>query len=145
MSATHEAAREHGAVKTSSNRAFGWTVGGILAVLGSARALFGSSGLDGVTMLMWLVAIPLLLAAALAPDRLALANRAWTKLGLLLARIVNPVILFAVFVLTIVPIGICMRLFGKRPLAVAFDRTASSYWIEREPAGKTADSLRNQF
>ncbi|MCB1833626.1 MAG: hypothetical protein KDH19_09345, partial [Geminicoccaceae bacterium] len=90
-------------------------------------------------------AIPLLLAAALAPDRLAIANRAWTKLGLLLARIVNPVILFAVFVLTIVPIGICMRLFGKRPLAVAFDRTASTYWIEREPAGKTADSLRNQF
>ena len=47
--------------------------------------------------------------------------------------------------LTIVPIGICMRLFGKRPLAVAFDKAASTYWIEREPAGKTADSLRNQF
>ncbi|MEZ5823948.1 MAG: SxtJ family membrane protein [Geminicoccaceae bacterium] len=145
MSATHEAAREHAVAKTSSNRAFGLTVGGIMAALGLLRAVFGDDGVDWLTVLLWLVAAPLLLLAMIAPQHLAGANRAWMKLGELLARIVNPVVLLAVFALTIVPIGLMMRLFGKRPLAMSPDAAATSYWNTREPMGKTVDSLRNQF
>ena len=44
-----------------------------------------------------------------APARLAPLNRAWTALGLLLFKVVNPVVLGLIYLTTIVPIGLFMR------------------------------------
>jgi hypothetical protein len=38
-----------------------------------------------------------------------------------------------------------MRIAGKDPLRLRFDRQAKSYWIERHPPGPDPDSMKNQF
>jgi hypothetical protein len=38
-----------------------------------------------------------------------------------------------------------MRLLGKDPLRLKFDREASSYWIKREPPGPDPDGMPRQF
>ena len=43
------------------------------------------------------------------------------------------------------PIGLWMRLVGKRPLNLQFDADAASYWIERKPPGPPPASFQNQF
>ena len=50
-----------------------------------------------------------------------------------------------VFYTTVVPIGLIMRLSGKDPLRLKFDRAARSYWIERDPPGPAGAQMKKQF
>jgi hypothetical protein len=91
------------------------------------------------------------LAAAFAavawmrPAWLRRANDLWIKLGLLMGRIVNPIVLGLLFYLVITPFGLGARLFGKDLLRLRLDRTAKSYWIERTPPGPAPETMRQQF
>jgi hypothetical protein len=83
--------------------------------------------------------------ALIRPRLLAPLNRLWTKLGLLMFHVVNPVVMLLLFIVTIVPAGLIMRAVGHDPMRRRFDPQARSYWIERDPPGPPPDSLRNQF
>jgi hypothetical protein len=76
------------------------------------------------------------------PALLGPLNRAWFRLGLLLNRIVNPVVMLLMFLVAFVPRGFLMRiwrdpLLRRRP-------EAKSYWIAREQAAP-GQSMKNQF
>jgi hypothetical protein len=86
-----------------------------------------------------------LAAALLRPAVLAPLNRVWTRFGLLLHRIVSPVVLGIMFFVVITPMGLIMRALGKDPLRLRLEREARSYWIERRPPGPPPDTLNNQF
>lgn len=130
-------------IKTSSNCSFGL----VMAVAFAAVAFFPLlSSLDR-SIRWWALCIGavFLALAIVRPAVLAPLNRLWLRFGLLLHRVVSPVILFALYFLTIIPIGILMRAFGKDPLRFRFDRTAESYWLEREPPAPPPQSMKNQF
>jgi hypothetical protein len=135
-------------VKGSSDRSFGLTVGGILLAIAGVRT--GLHLWDG-TAPGWfegvLAGIGLALVAfgLAAPERLAPLNRAWTKLGLILFKVVNPVVLGLIYLTTIVPIGLLMRLMGRDLLNLEFDRRAASYWVVREPPGPAPETMIRQF
>jgi hypothetical protein len=42
-------------------------------------------------------------------------------------------LLFLVFLLIITPLGLLLRAVGKDNMSRQWDRTASSYWVERKP------------
>jgi len=67
------------------------------------------------------------------------------KLGDILHRIASPIALAILFYGVVTPTGLLMRLFGKDPLRLRFDREAKSYWIAREPPGPAPESLKDQF
>ena len=128
-------------VKSSSDRSFGIVFTVFFAIIGLLPLLHGRG------LRLWALAVSavFLLLALLVPASLAPANRLWTKFGMLLHHIVSPLALGILFFLVVTPIGLMMRLFGKDPLRLRLDRSASSYWIERTPPGPDADSLKNQF
>ena len=79
------------------------------------------------------------------PRVLAPLNRLWTRFGILLAKIVNPVVMAGVFFIAVTPIGLLMRLAGKDLLRLRYDSTAETYWIMRTPPGPPPDTMKNQF
>jgi hypothetical protein len=79
------------------------------------------------------------------PALLAPFNRLWTKLGILLSRIVNPVVMAFLYYVVLTPFGLVMRAMGKDPLSLRLDKGAKTYWVSRVPPGPTADSFTNQF
>jgi hypothetical protein len=95
----------------------------------------------------WALAVAALFGgvAWTVPSLLGPLNRLWFRFGLLLHRIVSPVVLSALFFLTVVPIGLIYRLLGKDPLRLRIERDQTSYWIAREPPGPPPDSMANQF
>ena len=94
----------------------------------------------------WLAAAAVFGALALAwPRALKPLNVAWFKLGLLLHKVVSPLVIGVMFFLTVVPTGLIMRLLGKDLLRLKFDPKADSYWIKRDPPGPEPDGLKNQF
>jgi hypothetical protein len=79
------------------------------------------------------------------PALLAPINRLWTRFGLLLHHIVNPIVMGLMFYLAITPIGVLMRLLGKDPLKRRFDPAAATYWIQRQPGDPKSQTMINQF
>ena len=68
-------------------------------------------------------------------------NIMWLKFGLLLGKIVSPIIMGAVFFLVVTPIGLIMRLFKKDLLNLKYNNF-KSYWLNKKgPKSK----MKNQF
>lgn len=139
--ALHEDLTRADEIVGASDRKFGLTIAAVCAFIGTVRLVFGHGGWQ-----WWLGAAALLATVALAaPTVLAPLNRLWLKLGLVLYKIVNPVVMALIFVTTIIPVGILMRLCGKDPLRLKREPDAASYWIAREPPGPAPETMRNQF
>ena len=82
-------------------------MGGILLAIAAVRAGLecGTAPLRGVEGVLAGIGAAFDIRPA-APARLAPLNRAWTRLGLLLFKVVNPVVLGLIYLTTIVPIGL---------------------------------------
>jgi hypothetical protein len=124
-----------------SNRSFGIVFTVFFGLLGA-----WSWWRDG-TIYPWAFGFAaLVLAVALAaPGALTPFNRAWMKLGEVLHRIVNPIVLGLIFYGMFTPVAIVMRLAGRDALRWRFEPKARSYWIERDPPGPDPSGLPNQF
>jgi hypothetical protein len=131
--------REHPVIG-SSDRRFGLTIAAALALLGVAKLLTDRSAVP------WLAAALLFAAfAMLAPRLLAPLNRSWLKLGTVLYRIVNPVVMAILFFGLITPMAVLLRLSGRRPLSLGWERDAATYWLAREPRGPAAQTMNRQY
>ena len=135
-------------IKGSSDRAFGLTVGGILVAIAAVRAglhLWDGTAPGWIEGTLAVIGLLLFVSGLVVPALLAPLNRAWTKLGLVLFKVVNPIVLGLIYLTTIVPIGVLMRLLGRDLLSLKFDRQATSYWVVREPPGPAPETMTQQF
>jgi hypothetical protein len=135
----HEDLSRRHEVTPASDRSFGF-------VMATAMGLFSLVPLwSGAAPVWWLLGVAAAFAAAatVRPRVLRPLNAAWMKLGLLLNRVTNPILLAAVFYLAVLPTGLFMRATGRDPLRRKRDPRAASYWIPREPG--QSSSMTRQF
>lgn len=137
----HESFARDDEIAGGSDRAFGFIVGGVLALVGLWPLARGRDARWWAVTL----ATAILALALTRPGLLRPLNRLWTRLGLLLHGCVQPVVMGLVFFTTVTPIALVMRLLGKDPLRLRFDSAAPTYWIERRPPGPAPDTMRRQF
>lgn len=137
----HETFERAGDVKTGSERVFGIVFAAVSFVVGLWPLI------DSLDPRFWALALGalFLVGAFFAPKALAPLNRLWFRFGMLLHRIVSPLVMGLLFYLTVTPTALIMRMTGKDPLRLKFDRNAKSYWIERSPPGPAPETMRNQF
>jgi len=131
----------HDDTKMPSERNFGLTFTGVFAFIGLIKWIFGGD------IRWWALGVSAIFAvlAFAAPSALRPLNRMWFQFGLLLHRVINPVVLSVLFVAVIVPMSLAMRAMGKKFLTLGYDAEARSYWITRDPAESDPSSIRNQF
>lgn len=132
--------KENTEVRMGSDRAFGFVFAAVFAIIGLYPLLRGD-----VRWWALVVAALFLLVALVRPETLHPLNRLWFRFGLLLNRIVSPIIMGLVFVLAVVPTGLIMRLRNRDLLRQRFDPDARSYWIEVDEDLRAKSSMRNQF
>ena len=139
--ATHEDISRTETVTLGSDRSFGFVFTAFCGLVGGVQLWHGSHA-SWAWLLAALVfaAFALLYARALRP-----LNVLWFKFGLLLHKVMSPLILGIMFFVVFTPIGWWMRLIGKRPLNLAYDEKAESYWIHRRPPGPPPGSFDKQF
>ena len=137
----HESFSRSTVEKLSSDRTFGNVFAAFFAIIGLLPVL---SGRDPR---FWALALggAFLIVAFVAPRVLRPLNRLWMRFGLVLHKIVNPLVLGMMFFVVVTPVGLLMRVFGKDPLRLRFDAEAETYWIVRDPPGPAPDSLNHQF
>jgi hypothetical protein len=76
-----------------------------------------------------------LLFGLLLPRALAPIEWAWMKLARAMGTVMTYVVLALAFYLVLTPVGLLLRVLGKRPVELGFDPQASTYWSEVEKDG----------
>jgi hypothetical protein len=137
----HETLQRDETVQLSSNRVFGLVFVAVFLVVG-LLPLFSRGN---VRLWSLIVSGGFLLVALIAPAVLAPLNRLWMRFGMLLHKIVSPLVLGIMFFGVITPMGLVMRWMGKDLLRLRADPNASSYWVRRDPPGPARDSFKHQF
>jgi hypothetical protein len=84
------------------------------------------------------------IAAIFFPNILAPLNKIWIKFGLVLGRLINPIVIGVLFLFIIVPVAYFFRLIGRDELDIKIEKT-KSYWKKRNPDDLTSESFDNQF
>jgi hypothetical protein len=128
-------------VTNSSDRSFGLTFTGFFLLVGLWPLVRGGPVRTWALVLATIFLVLLLVR----PRLLAPLNRLWLRVGLLLHRVVNPLVMCVMFYGVITPMGLVMRWFGRDPLRLHLEPDVPSYWIERRPPGPAPDTMSNQF
>jgi hypothetical protein len=138
---SHEVFFRDEKVVAGSDRSFGLVMAAALAAVTALNAWHSGR------LWPWTggLAALLLAAALLRPAVLHPLNLVWLKFGLLLHRVVNPVLMALIFYGTVLPTGLVMRMMGKDPLRLKRQPGADSYWIVRKPPGPSPETMRDQF
>ncbi len=124
-------------IKISSNKSFG-VVFFIVFLLIAIYPLINNGELR-----IWslIIAVIFLVLGLINSKILSPFNKLWFKFGLLLGKIVSPLIMGIIFFFVVTPTAFIMRIIGKDLLNLKFNKK-KSYWIEKTgPKGK----MKNQF
>jgi hypothetical protein len=137
----NESLKRESEIRIGSNRAFG-------LMMAAACFVIASFGFWAATSHWpyWLAAaIVFALLAWSWPTVLSPLNRLWFRLGLLMHRVVNPLIMGLLFFVIITPMGLLMRACGKPPLELKFQPGARSYWIARNTGELRPRPMADQY
>ncbi len=125
-------------IKPGSNRNFGVVFAIVFALIGVYPALFGG----GFRWWSLAVALVFVIVTIVRPSLLAKPNYWWFRFGMLLGAVVAPIVMGLVYITTVVPTGLIMRMLGKDLLHVKPHEQDESYWVKRD---QPPQPMKNQF
>ena len=128
---------KHNDVKIGSNRSFGIVFFVVFVLI----AIYPLINDDEIRLWSLVISIIFLILGIFNSKILTPLNRIWFKFGLLLGKIISPVIMFLVYFTVVTPTGLLLRLFNKDILNLKFNKK-SSYWINKE---KNIGTMKDQF
>ncbi len=124
-------------IKIGSNRSFGV----VFFVVFLLIALYPTINNGEIRIWSLIISIIFLILGLLNSKLLNPLNILWFKFGIVLGKIISPLIMGIIFFLVVTPTGLIMRLLKKDILNLRYNRN-SSYWIEKKgPKSK----MKNQF
>ena len=124
-------------IKIGSNRSFG-IVFFIVFFLISIYPLVNS---ESIRIWSLIVSLIFLTLGAINSKLLNPLNKVWFKFGLVLGRIISPIIMGIIFFLVVTPIALLIRILKKDLLNLKLNKN-NTYWIEKSgPKSK----MKNQF
>ena len=68
-------------------------------------------------------------------------NQIWFKFGVLLSKIISPIVMGTIFFLVVTPIGLLMKIFRKDLLNLKLNKD-KTYWIKKTDSNS---NMKNQF
>jgi len=87
-----------------------------------------------------IVSLVFLTVTIIKPNLFTFLNKLWIKFGILLGKIISPIVMGLVFFFVVTPIGIFVKILKKDVMGLK--RRESSYWITREDK---IQSMKKQF
>ena len=114
-------------IKVSSNKSFG-IVFSIFFLLISVYPLLNN---DPIYYWSLFVSFIFLVLGLMNSKILSPLNLLWFKFGILLGKIVSPVVMGIIFFLVVTPISKILKIFGKDVLNLKFNNN-KTYWIVKD-------------
>ena len=124
-------------IKISSNRSFGLVFFVVFLIITTYPLL------NDQNIRIWslIVSLIFLILGLINSNLLLPLNKIWFKFGILLGKIVSPIVMGIIFFMVVTPTALILRLFGKDILMKKKNNDAS-YWIKKNNIN---NSMKNQF
>ena len=124
-------------IKISSNKSFG-IVFFIFFLIISIYPL-----LENGQIRIWsfILSLIFLILGLINSEFLTPLNQLWFKVGLLLGKLISPIVMGLVFFIVVTPTGLIMKLLKKDILKLR-KNSSKTYWVERP---KIKSEMKNQF
>ena len=121
----------------SSNRSFGI----VFFIVFLLIAIYPLLNNEEIRLWSLLISTVFLIFGMINSQILTPLNKLWFKFGLLLGKVISPLVMGLIFFLVVTPIGLIMRALRKDLLNLKYNKN-KSYWIEKKgPKSK----MKNQF
>ena len=114
-------------IEISSNRSFGIVFFVFFLIISLWPLKIGQD----IRLWSLVISIIFLLLGLFNSKLLTPLNRIWFKFGLLLGKVVSPVIMGVVFFFVVTPTGLIMKFLGKDLLNLKKTKS-KSYWVEKK-------------
>ena len=124
-------------IKLPTNRNFGIVFFFVFLII-SAYPLLND---DEIRYWSLFISLIFLLLGLINSRLLTPLNKAWVRFGIMMGRIINPIIMSLIFFLVVTPTGYLIRLIGKDVLHLK-KNDDKSYWKKKE---KNLSSMKDQF
>tara|TARA_Y100000590_G_scaffold388318_1_gene462594 strand:+ start:594 stop:977 length:384 start_codon:yes stop_codon:yes gene_type:complete len=123
-------------IKLPTNRNFGIVFSIVFIII----AIFPLLNQNDIRYWSLIISIIFLFLAIIKSEILTPLNKIWFKFGILLGKVISPIVMGVIFFFVITPIGVFMRLIGKDILNIKKNQN-KSYWSKRANTG----SMKRQF
>tara|TARA_B100000282_G_C31289610_1_gene290387 strand:- start:20 stop:403 length:384 start_codon:yes stop_codon:yes gene_type:complete len=124
-------------VKIGSNKSFGIVFFIVFFII----SIYPLLSHNEIRLWSLIISIIFLVLGLLNSKLLTPLNKVWFKFGILLGKIVSPLVMGIIFFFVVTPIGILMRILKKDLLNLKFNKK-TTYWIEKNDL---KSKMKNQF
>lgn len=124
-------------LKIGSNRSFGIVFFIVFLII----ALWPLTNTENIRIWSLVISVIFLILGIFNSNLLTSMNKLWMKFGLLLGKIVSPVVMAVIYFGVVTPTGLIMRILGKDILKLN-KNSYNSYWQEKDNSNNNMD---NQF
>lgn len=128
----------HHIIERSNERSFGIVFTIFFVIL----SIYPIINKETINVFFLVISIIFFMITIIRPQLFYFLNKIWFKFGILLGKIVSPLVMGIIFYLTVTPTGIIMRLLGKDLLKKKLEIKEKTYWVKKN---KYSGSLKNQF
>lgn len=127
--------------KVSSDSSFCFVFAFIFFLIGIFPLLFNNE------IRVWALILSIIMIASgkYYPRLFYYPNLIWFKFGLLLHKIMNPLILFMIFLFILTPTSILLKLFSYDPMKKKYRKKIDSYWVKKKNIDSEKFDMNNQF
>ena len=127
-------------IKLPSNRKFGFFFS-VIFLLVSSYYLYLNEKI--IALILGFISILFFFVSLLKAGLLLPFNIVWMKFGILLGKLISPIVLGTIFFFMFTPVAVIMRLIGRDELRLRLN-FQNSYWIKRKSSINKA-SFKRQF
>ena len=127
----------HQSIQIGSNRSFGI----VFFIFFLIIALWPLLNNHEIRLWSLIISLIFLILGILNSKLLSPLNKLWMRFGLLLGRIVSPIIMGIIYFFVVTPTGLIMKIFRKDLLSLK-KNDEKSYWIEKNDE---KSNMKNQF
>ena len=124
-------------IKISSNKSFGI----VFFVVFLLIAIYPLTNGGDIRIWSGIISFIFLVLGLLTSRILTPLNKIWFKFGIILGKIISPVIMAIIFFLVVTPTGLIMRILRKDLISLK-KSNKNTYWIKKNTQMTT---MKNQF
>ena len=124
-------------IKIGTNKSFG-IVFFLFFLIVSIFPLFKDGN---IRIWSFILSLIFLILGLINSEFLTPLNHLWFKVGLLLGKLISPIVMGLVFFIVVTPTGLIMKLLKKDILKLR-KNSSKTYWVERP---KIKSEMKNQF
>ena len=124
-------------IKIGSNRSFGIVFFVVFLII----SIYPMLNTENIRIWSLIISFIFLVLGLLNSKLLNPLNKIWFKFGLLLGKIISPIIMGVIFFFVVTPIALLMKLLQKDLLNLKFNKN-KTYWIEKSGP---KSNMKNQF